>query len=85
MYVAAQEALVAHGGVLISNAELAAITCPALVMHGTRDRIVPVDYAHILHQKISRSRLHLFEAGHPAHLRYPAEYTELVLTFLRQA
>ncbi|HEX7734079.1 MAG TPA: alpha/beta hydrolase [Ktedonobacteraceae bacterium] len=85
MYVAAQEALVTHGGVLISDTELAAITCPALIMHGTRDRIVPVDYAHILHQKISHSRLHLFEAGHPAHLRYPAEYTELVLAFLRQA
>ncbi|HEY0756580.1 MAG TPA: alpha/beta hydrolase [Ktedonobacteraceae bacterium] len=85
MYVAAQEALLAHGGVLISDAELAAIACPTLIMHGTRDRIVPVEYAHILQQKIHHSRLHLFEAGHPAHLRYPVEYTQLVLEFLRQA
>ena len=84
MYVAAQEMLLADGGVLISDAELAAITCPTLLMHGTRDRIVPVAYAHTLHEKIPPSRLHLFEAGHPAHLRYPAEYTALVMEFLRE-
>jgi pimeloyl-ACP methyl ester carboxylesterase len=85
LYVAAQEMLVEHGGVLISDEELAAITCPTLIMHGTRDRIVPVEYASILHEKIRGSRLHLFEAGHPAHLRHPAAYTALVLEFLRQA
>lgn len=83
MYVAAQDTLVAAGSVLITNAELASISCPALIMHGTRDRIVPVEYARILHEKIPGSRLHLFEAGHPAHLRYPAEYTALVLHFLQ--
>ena len=84
MYVAAQEMLVARGGVLMSDEELAAITCPTLIMHGTRDRIVPVEYARTLHEKIRGSRLHLFEAGHPAHLRYSEEYTALVLEFLRQ-
>ena len=83
LYVQAQETLVARGGVLISDEELASIICPTLLMHGTRDRIVPVEYAHILHEKISNSRLHLFEAGHPAHLRYPAEYTTLVLEFFK--
>jgi pimeloyl-ACP methyl ester carboxylesterase len=84
LYVEAQEMLVAQGGVLISDQELASITCPTLLMHGTRDRIVPVEYAHTLHEKIPDSRLHLFEAGHPAHLRHPAEYTALVLDFLRR-
>lgn len=83
MYVAAQDALVAAGGVLITEDELASITCPALIMHGIRDRIVPVEYAQILHEKIHNSRLHLFDAGHPAHLRHPAEYTALVLKFLQ--
>lgn len=83
MYVEAQEALVAAGGVLITDDELASIACPTLIMHGTRDRIVPVEYAHILHEKIRGSRLHLFDAGHPAHLRHPAEYTALVLDFLQ--
>lgn len=83
MYVEAQEALLKAGGVVITDAELAAITSPTLIMHGIRDRVVPVEYAQILHQKIRGSRLHLFDAGHPAHLRYPAEYTVLVLDFLQ--
>lgn len=82
LYVEAQLALVTAGGVLITDDELAAITCPALIMHGVRDRIVPVAYAHMLHQKIPGSRLHLFDAGHPAHLRCPEEYRALVLDFL---
>lgn len=83
MYVEAQEALVAAGGIIITDEELASITCPTLLMHGTRDRIVPVEHAYTLHQKIPGSRLHLFEAGHPAHLRYPQAYIALVLSFLR--
>lgn len=84
LYVEAQEMLVEQGGVLISEQELASIACPTLIMHGIRDRIVPVEYARILHEKIPGARLHLFEAGHPAHLRHAAEYTALVLNFLRQ-
>ncbi len=84
MYVAAQEMLVSHGGILIQDTELAAITARSLLMHGTRDRIVPVEYAHTLHAKIPHSRLHLFDAGHPAHLRYPTEYTTLVTNFLAE-
>jgi len=82
MYVEAQEALVATGGILITDDELAGITCPTLILHGTRDRIVPVAYAQVLHQKIAGARLHLFDAGHPAHLRCPHEYLTLVLDFL---
>jgi pimeloyl-ACP methyl ester carboxylesterase len=83
MYVEAQETLVKQGGILISDAEMAAISSPTFLMHGTRDRIVPVEYAQILHQKIPGSNLHLFEAGHPAHLRYPSEFTALVLAFFQ--
>src|SRR6266481_4291889 len=57
MYVAAQEALVAAGGVLITEQELAAIRCPALIMHGRRDRVVAADYARIIHEHIAGSRL----------------------------
>lgn len=84
MYVEAQEALVEAGGELINDDELASIACPALIMHGARDRIVPAEYAHILHKKIRGSRLHLFDAGHPAHLRHPAEFTSLVLNFFAE-
>jgi valacyclovir hydrolase len=81
MYVAGQEGLVEAGGVIITDEELATITCPTLVMHGSRDRIVSVDYAHTLHAHIPHSQLLLFNAGHSAHLKYKKEYTEAVMRF----
>jgi valacyclovir hydrolase len=84
MYVEGQDALVEAGGVIISDAELANITCPTLIMHGKRDRIVPAEYASILHEKIAGSELVLFDAGHAAHLRCEQEYTATVTDFLRR-
>lgn len=79
LYVKAQEDLATAGGVLITDEELAAIRCPTLIMHGMRDRIVPVAYAHSLHQSIAHSQLLLFDAGHPAHLRHEQQYRDAVL------
>ncbi len=81
MYVKVQEDLVANGGILISDKELAAIRCPTLIMHGKRDRIVSADYARILHEHIPDSHLLLFDAGHAAHLRCEQEYTATVTRF----
>ena len=81
MYVAGQEALVAAGGVLITDEELASIRCPALIMHGVRDRVVPADYARMIAEHIPDSRLLLFDAGHAAHLRCEEKYTMTVLDF----
>lgn len=82
MYVEGQVALVEAGGVIITNEELAAIRCPTLIMHGGRDKIVPADYARILHEQIPGSQLVLFDAGHAAHLRREQEYTAAVMDFL---
>ena len=84
MYVEGQDALVAAGGVIISDQELASIRCPTLIMHGRRDRIVPADYASILHEKTTGSEMVLFDAGHAAHLRCEQEYTATVTDFLRR-
>lgn len=81
LYVKVQEELVAAGGVLITDQELAAIRCPVLVMHGKRDRIVSVEYAHALHERIPGSQLRLLDAGHAAHLRCEDEYNAAVLNF----
>jgi len=81
MYVAGQEALVADGGVLISDEQLAAIRCPAFIMHGVRDRVVPADYARVIAEHIPGSQLLLFDAGHAAHLRCEEEYTAAVMDF----
>ena len=84
MYIEGQDALVAAGGVIISDQELARIRCPTLIMHGKRDRIVPADYAPILHNKIAGSEMVLFDAGHAAHLRREQEYTATVTDFLHR-
>jgi valacyclovir hydrolase len=81
MYVEGQEALVASGGVIITNEELSSIRCPALIMHGKRDRIVPADYARIIAERIPNSQILLFDAGHAAHLRCEKEYTSAIMDF----
>ncbi len=81
MYVEGQEALVAAGGVIITGEELASIRCPALIMHGKRDRIVPADYARIISERIPGSQVLLFDAGHAAHLRCEKEYTSAIMNF----
>ncbi len=85
MYVSAQEALVAAGGVLITDEELASIRCHALIMHGARDRIVPAEYSRVIHAHIPNSRLLLFDAGHAAHLRCEQEFTQAVMRLFHQA
>ena len=81
MYVEGQEKLVAAGGVIITDEELAFIRCPALIMHGKRDRIVPADYARIISERIPNSQILLFDAGHAAHLRCEKEYTSAIMNF----
>lgn len=81
MYVEGQEALVAAGGVLITDEELANIRCPALIMHGKRDRVVPSDYALAIAEHLPRAEALLFDAGHAAHLKCEQEYTTAVLDF----
>jgi valacyclovir hydrolase len=86
MYVEGQEKLVEAGGVIITQEEMASIRCPALIMHGSRDRIVPVAYAHTIAGGISGAQLLLFDAGHAAHLRFEKEYTAAIMEFfLNQA
>ncbi len=81
LFAQAQEDLVHAGGVLITDEELAAITCPTLLMHGKRDRVVPVEYATLLHTHIPHAHLLLFDAGHAAHLRESQAFTTTVLRF----
>jgi valacyclovir hydrolase len=86
MYVEGQEKLVEAGGVIITQQEMASIRCPALIMHGSRDRIVPVAYAHTIAESIPGAQLLLFDAGHAAHLRFEKEYTAAIMEFfLNQA
>jgi valacyclovir hydrolase len=84
LFVKVQEDLVHRGGVLITDEELATISCPTLIMHGKRDRVVRVEYAYGLHEHIPQSHLLIFDAGHAAHLRYERKYTDTVMRFFER-
>jgi pimeloyl-ACP methyl ester carboxylesterase len=68
----------------LSLDELAAITAPVLLIHGTRDRIVPPgDGALALLEALPDARAHLFGgAGHATPLERTDEFNRLVTTFL---
>lgn len=85
LFVAAQQALVEAGGILITDEELASIRCPALIMHGIRDRIVPARYSQAIAERIPHAQLLLFDAGHTAHIRCAKEFTEAVMRFFTSA
>jgi pimeloyl-ACP methyl ester carboxylesterase len=59
------------------------ITQPTLILHGTDDRIVPVENARRLAELIPRAELHLLErAGHVYHWEQPEEADRAVIRFL---
>jgi pimeloyl-ACP methyl ester carboxylesterase len=59
------------------------VTQPTLIVWGDKDREVPLADGERLQQEIPNSRLFVFrECGHLPHEEYPAEFTELVQSFL---
>ena len=87
--VAAPEALVAQQDALRAYdrdlADVASLTVPALVLHGTEDPIVPVDWGRELAATLPDARLSVYEGcGH----NYPVEMGEVpnreVLSFLAE-
>uniref|UniRef100_A0A8C5QCU2 AB hydrolase-1 domain-containing protein n=1 Tax=Leptobrachium leishanense TaxID=445787 RepID=A0A8C5QCU2_9ANUR len=59
------------------------IECPALIIHGEKDVMVPPFHPRFIHQQIKDSRLHLMPDGkHNLHLRYAEEFNRLVEEFL---
>ncbi|NJK82090.1 MAG: alpha/beta hydrolase [Chloroflexaceae bacterium] len=56
------------------RARLHEITCPALIIAGAQDQIIPPDYAHYLHEHLADSELLILEqAGHLLPIEKPAE------------
>ena len=56
---------------------------PTLIIWGAQDPIIPVAHAHIAHQMIRNSRLHIFDrCGHVPQIEKPEEFNRLVLEFL---
>jgi pimeloyl-ACP methyl ester carboxylesterase len=39
------------------------LTCPVHLLHGTKDEDVPIEFAHLLREKIPHAQLHIIEGG----------------------
>jgi pimeloyl-ACP methyl ester carboxylesterase len=62
------------------------ITLPTLLLWGDNDREVPLEHGERLQENLPNSRLLVFEeCGHLPHEEYPAEFTQVVKGFLREA
>lgn len=58
---------------------------PTLIVHGEKDRLVPLQYARQAHQRIRGSRLYVIpECGHWPQREKPEEFTRVLLDFLRE-
>jgi len=59
------------------------IEAPTLIIWGAQDPIIPVAHAHMAHQMIKNSQLHILDrCGHVAQIEKPEEFNQLVLDFL---
>ena len=81
-YVDGQEALYSAGGDLYRPL-LSKVICPALILHGARDPLVPGLHPQAIHRGIVGSRLHIFPDGkHNIHQRYADEFNAVTHSFL---
>ena len=63
--------------------ELSAITCPALLLMGGRDMLVPVSAGAAMRELLPQARLHVFtRAGHAPFFSHLNEFTEHLRAFM---
>ena len=59
------------------------IEAPTLIIWGVQDPVIPVAHAHLAHQMIRNSQLHILDrCGHVPQIEKPEEFNQLVLDFL---
>jgi pimeloyl-ACP methyl ester carboxylesterase len=65
------------------SAEIKQVQCPALLIWGRQDRLVPPDIADTLRKVMPASRLQIIDgAGHVVMFDQPAAFNDAVLRFL---
>lgn len=65
---------------------LGEITTPTMIVHGERDRVVPVAWARRAHERIAGSELHVFsDCGHWPSRERPEEFNRVVGGFLARS
>ncbi len=78
------DALVAMAGRRDLNSLLSKIKCPALILAGTADAVIPVSESEAMHAAIPLGRLRLVEgAGHLFNLEQPAVVNQCLIPFIR--
>jgi pimeloyl-ACP methyl ester carboxylesterase len=81
------EAYMRHARANISfdaSAQVASIAAPALVLHGDRDRVVPVQNGRDLARQLPNADLRILPGGgHLAFIEQPGAFNRAVLEFLR--
>jgi pimeloyl-ACP methyl ester carboxylesterase len=58
---------------------LPGIATPVTIINGRHDRVVPVTNAEFLHERLSKSRLEIIDAGHFVWEEAPSEYAAIIL------
>ncbi len=63
---------------------LAQIKVPVLIVHGAKDRIVPVKNAHLLHEKLPQAELFIIpDSGHAAPIQRAEDFNATLVRFLK--
>ena len=82
MYDGYVRVLEERGGEIVRS-RLGEIRCPTLILHGENDPTVPVSHAHVLHDAITGSQLHIYpNTGHLPHREHPEDFRARVLAFI---
>jgi pimeloyl-ACP methyl ester carboxylesterase len=67
-----------------STPSLSQIKCPALIIHGEDDQLIPVHEAQVMYQFIPNSKLILIpDAGHLPNIEQPHQFNQAVREFIK--
>ncbi|ESO83077.1 hypothetical protein LOTGIDRAFT_133979, partial [Lottia gigantea] len=69
----------------ICKEDIKKIKCPTLIVHGEKDPLVSPEHPSYLHSNIPHAKLHLMPEGkHNLHMRFAAEFNQIVEKFLEE-
>ena len=69
----------------LCKSSLSKISCPTLIIHGSKDPMVPDFHPEYIHENVKQSQVKYFPNGkHNLHLRYSDEFNDMVAKFLLQ-
>jgi pimeloyl-ACP methyl ester carboxylesterase len=62
---------------------LPAAPAPTLVLHSDQDRVVPVENAHMLADRLPHAKLRILSGGHLVFIEQPDLFNQATLDFLQ--